>query len=107
MLVGEWLDLIEPYPLLELLCVSKHCYPTVVAITYRTLKFSTDLGQLGEDVGKYSHLLKRVNGHGRVSLLVITGDPPTQPQQPQHQQDWSRPRMGITEYKGTDGYPSV
>jgi hypothetical protein len=55
-----------------------------------------------EDVGKYSHLLKRVNGHGRVSLLVITGDPPTQPQQPQQQQDWSRPRMGITEYKGTD-----
>jgi hypothetical protein len=72
------------------------------ALSFRTLRFSTNLEHLEADVQRYSKQLKRVNRHWRVSRLVISGDPPTQPQHPQQQQGWCRPKMSISEYNGSD-----
>jgi hypothetical protein len=97
--IGELLDLIDPHSLLDLACTSRHCYSTVISISYQTLRFSANLEHLDKDVQMYSQLLNRVNGHGRVSRLIISGGFVTNPQE---QQEWRRPTMTVAEYCGDD-----
>lgn len=85
--------------MLDLAYASKHCYSTVVAISYRTLAFSTDFAKLEKDVQGYSKLLKRVDGHGRVTRLVISDPPSTHTQQ---QEKWHRHKMSNAQYNGSD-----
>lgn len=99
LLIGEWLDLVEPRSVLDLAYASKHCYSIVAVISYRILAFSTDLTRLQEDVEGYYKLLKRVNGHGRVSRLVISNRLPHQAQQ---REEWHRLKMSSAEYNGSD-----
>lgn len=98
-LIGEWLDLIEPRSVLDFAYASKHCYFTVVAISYRTLTFSTDLEKLQRDIQGYCKLLERVHGHGRVSRLIISDQLSTKTPQ---QKDWHRPKMSSAQYNGSN-----
>lgn len=99
LLIGEWLDLVQPCSVLDLAYTSKRCYSIVVAISYQTLAFSTNIGKLQQDIQEYSKLLKRVNGRGRVSRLIITDEIRTKTPQ---QEEWCRPKMSRSQYNGSD-----